>query len=123
MKGTLSRRLVCAALKMLKDSADERSILDDMVESQPRRRGEIEGGAVPRQQKGGAVALESGAAGAVKGDKGSQTGAVDTPSGAPVSESKWRGASDVVGAVHQDHPEEQEPEPDDDPNPHLPDLI
>ena len=123
MKGTLSRRLVCAALKMLKDSADERSILDDIVESQPRRRGEIEGGAVARQQKGGAVALESGAVGAVKGDKGSQGGAVDTPSGAPNSESKWRGASDVVGAVHQDHPEEQEPEPDDDPNPHLPDLI
>jgi len=108
MKGTLSRRLVCAALKMLKDSADHRSILDEIVGAQPRRRGENEGGALPRQQKGGAVALESGAVGAFKGDKGSQTGAVDTPSGAPDSESKWRGASDVVGAVHQDHSEEQE---------------
>jgi hypothetical protein len=123
MKGTLSRRLVCQALKMLKDSADHRSILDEIVEAQPRRRGEIDGGAVPRQQNGGAVALETGAVGAVKGDKGSQTGAVDTPSGAPISESKWRGASDVVGAVHQDHQEEQEQDPDDDPNPDLPDLI
>jgi hypothetical protein len=108
---------------MLKDSADHRSILDEIVEAQPRRRGEIDGGAVPRQQNGGAVALETGAVGAVKGDKGSQTGAVDTPSGAPVSESKWRGASDVVGAVRQDHQEEHEQDPDDDPNPDLPDLI
>jgi hypothetical protein len=123
MKGTLSRNLVKTALKMLKDSADHRSILDEIVEAQPRRRGEIDGGAVPRQQNGGAVALETGAVGAVKGDKGSQTGAVDTPSGAPVSESKWRGASDVVGAVRQDHQEEQEQDPDDDPNPDLPDLI
>lgn len=123
LKGTLSRNLVKAALKMLKDSADHRSILDEIVEAQPRRRGEIDAGAVPRQQNGGAVALETGAVGAVKGDKGLQTGAVDTPSGAPVSESKWRGASDVVGAVHQDHPEEQEQDPDDDPNPDLPDLI
>ena len=123
MAGTLSRNLVKAALKMLKDSADHRSILDDIVQSQPRRRGEIEGGAVPRQEKGGAVALPSGAVGAPKGDTGSQTGAVDTPSGAPSSESKWRGAPDVVGAVHQDHQEEQEQDTDDDPNPHLPDLI
>jgi hypothetical protein len=123
MKGTLSRRPVCQALKMLKDTADNRSILDDLIAPQPRRRGENEGGALPRQQKGGAVAPESGAVGAVKGDKGSQTGAVDTPSGAPVSESKWRGAPDVVGAVHQDHPEEQEQDTEDDPNPDLPDLI
>ena len=123
MAGTLSRRLVSAALKMLKNSADERSILDDIVETQPRRRGEIEGGAVPRQQKGGAVAVPSGAVGAPKGDTGSQTGAVAAQGGAPSSESKWRGASDVVGAVHQDHQEEQEQDTDDDPNPHLPDLI
>jgi hypothetical protein len=128
IKGPDGKRLVGRnqtrdAFKMLKGSAEKRDILNEIAPSQPRRRGEIEGGAVPRQQNGGAVALESGAVGAVKGDKGSQTGAVDTPSGAPVSESKWRGASDVVGAVHQDHQEEQEPEPDDDPNPDLPDLI
>jgi hypothetical protein len=123
MAGTLSRNLVKAALKMLKDSADHRSILDDIVSPQPRRRGEIDAGAVPRQEKGGAVAVPSGAVGAPKGDTGSQTGAVAAQGGAPSSESKWRGASDVVGAAHQDHQEEQEQDTDDDPNPHLPDLI
>jgi hypothetical protein len=122
-KALVPRRKVDKALEMLKNLDDNRSILDDLIAPQPRRRGENEGGAVARQQKSGAVALESGAVGAVKGDKGSQTGAVDTPSGAPDSESKWRGAPDVVGAVRQDHPEEQEQDHDDDPNPDLPDLI
>ena len=123
MEGILSQRLTAVALKMLKNSADERSILDEMVESKPPRRAEIEGAAVARQKKGAAVVIQSAATAAPKGDTGSQTGAVDAQGGAPSSESKWRGAPDVVGAVHQDHPEEQEQDPDDDPNPHLPDLI
>jgi hypothetical protein len=123
MKGTLSRRHVIAAFKMLKESADTRSILDDIVESQPRRRGEIGGGAVPRQQNGGAVALGSGAVGAIKGDKGSQGGAVAAQSGAVACESKWRDAPDVVGAVRLDHPEQTEQDDIDDPNPDLEDLF
>ena len=128
IKGPDGKRLVGRnqtrdAFKMLKGSAEKRDILDEIVPSQARRRGENAGGAVPRQENGGAVGSESGAVGAVKGDKGSQSGAVDMQNGAVASESKWRGASDVVGAVRQDHIEEQEPEPDDDPNPHLADLF
>jgi hypothetical protein len=123
MEGILSQRLTAVALKMLKNSADERSILDEMVKPKVPRSTEIDGAAVARQQKGAAVAIQSDATAAPKGDTGSQGAALETHGAAPSSESKWRGASDVVGAVHQDHREEQEQDTDDDPNPHLPDLI
>lgn len=105
-KALVPRRRVDLAFQMLKESAQRRDVLDEIVGAQPRRRGENQGGAVPRQENGGAVGSESGALGAPKGRKGSQSGAVDSQNGAPVTSPN--GAPPLFRAARLDHPVEDE---------------
>lgn len=105
-KALVPRRRVDLAFQMLKESAQRRDVLDEIVGAQPRRRGENQGGAVPRQENGGAVGSESGALGAPKGHKGSQSGAVDSQNGAPVTSPN--GAPPLFRAARLDHPVEDE---------------
>ena len=121
-KALVPRRRVDLAYQMLKESAQRRDVAADVLDDQARRRGEKQSGAVPRQEKGGAVGQKSGAVGAVKGDKGSQSGAVDTQNGAVAASPN--GAPPLFRAARLDHlMEVLKTDLDDDPNPDLEDLI
>ena len=82
MAGILTRKRVDNAYSMLRDAKAKRDEFDELLEAQARRRGENQPGAVPRQEKPGAVASKPGAVGAPYSHKGSQLGAMDEAVGA-----------------------------------------